>query len=303
MRSADGPIDAPCPAVDLRRVSAFVAAAEELHFGRAARRIRVSQPTLSQHVKTLETEWGVSLFVRASRGVRLSEPGQRILPAARRLIRTATAMRQEVAAVAAGSGGTVRIGYVDEAFSTVMPTLLGAVRDGTPDLRCSTSRLRGPLHAGQALSEGACDMVVTDPRHLGLGVTRLPLADVPYVAALPAGHALAVGDRLTLASVHRDPDLLHSAVEPRATADERRRAPEPADGPHEVILAVATGRGPAVVTETARSTMPVDGVIYRDLDDAPAMPLVLAWSGTNPNPALDAVARTVRSVTGRRSPA
>ncbi|MCK9248249.1 MAG: LysR family transcriptional regulator [Solirubrobacteraceae bacterium] len=293
MPASDRPTGARSTAVDLRRLAAFVAAAEESHFGRAARRLDVSQPTLSQHVKTLESEWDVRLFVRAARGVRPTEAGRRLLPAARRLLRAADGFRLEVDAVVAGHRGAVSIGYVDEAFAAVMPGLVAMLAADDPDPRCSTSRLAGPLDAARSLRDGRHDAVVTDPRHLDVDAARVAVARIPYVAAAPAGHPLARPARLDLATVLRDPGLLRGAAGPSSVVAD---GPVRDDGLHGLLLRVAAGRGVAVVPETARAAMPLRGVVYRDLDGAPAMPLVIAWSRTNPNSALEAVARAARSI-------
>lgn len=112
--------------MNLRRLRYFVAVAEELHFGRAAQRLHIAQPPLSQQIRLLEKELGLTLFDRSTRRVSLTEAGRLLLPEARRLLNDADALTRRLDQVRTGEGGVLRLGFVDSASYSVMPTFLRA---------------------------------------------------------------------------------------------------------------------------------------------------------------------------------
>src|SRR4051812_14322681 len=106
-----------------RLLRAFVAVAEELHFGRAARRLHLSQPPLSMQIRRLEGELGVSLFARSRHGVRLTDPGHALLGRARSLLLDADRAVVEVQRVARGEAGVLTVGYTPNATFDILPRL------------------------------------------------------------------------------------------------------------------------------------------------------------------------------------
>src|SRR5262245_14272966 len=120
--------------MEIRLLTSFVAVAEELHFGRASRRLHLSQPPLSAQIMKLEDELSARLFDRSSRRVQLTEAGQALLGRARYLIAEAERARVEVARIAAGQAGRLSVGYTPTATYEILPPALKAFRKEHPDV-------------------------------------------------------------------------------------------------------------------------------------------------------------------------
>src|ERR1700761_6842991 len=112
--------------IELRHLRYFVAVAEELHFGRAAARLHVAQPPLSQQIRQMEERLGHPLFERTSRAVRLTAAGEVFLERARRTLRTLQDDIEEARSVGRGEEGLLRVGFIGSAMYTHLPQVLGA---------------------------------------------------------------------------------------------------------------------------------------------------------------------------------
>ena len=112
--------------MDLRQLRYFVTVAEELHFGRAAQRLTMTQPPLSQQIQALEEEIGVQLFARTRRSVALTPAGQQWLPEVRRVLADAAALPGLAQRLARGEAGTLSLAFVSTADYGILPDLLGA---------------------------------------------------------------------------------------------------------------------------------------------------------------------------------
>ncbi|SOX51496.1 LysR family transcriptional regulator [Mycobacterium ahvazicum] len=167
--------------MELRQLRYFVAVAEELHFGRAAKRIHISGPALSQQIITLEREIGAELFVRDRRSVRLSEAGRALLPDARRMLALADDARRRVQRAAADSV-PVRLGYV-----SWLPDDLTAVLGAAISLRLDEWVLPSHVQADR-VAEGALDIAltwVTAQQASERGLTTYLVRAEPLPAVLP----------------------------------------------------------------------------------------------------------------------
>lgn len=150
------------PRVDLRLLRYFRVVAEELHFGRAAARLGIAQPPLSQQIKRLESLTGVQLFERTSRSVKLTDAGAVLLEAARRATSELGKGLADAQAIASGQRGSLTIGYVALAMTSFLPSLLRRFLSDRPEIRLT---LHGEATALQlaALESGAMDAgFVTD---------------------------------------------------------------------------------------------------------------------------------------------
>src|SRR6478609_1279055 len=121
--------------MELRLLRSFVVVAEELHFGRAAKRLHISQPPLSTQIRTLEGRLGVRLFERDRRHVALTEGGRFLLERARHLLAEAERSSRELTRIARGESGVLSIGYTPTATYEVLPSLLRRYRASAPDVR------------------------------------------------------------------------------------------------------------------------------------------------------------------------
>jgi DNA-binding transcriptional LysR family regulator len=164
--------------------------AEELHFGRAATRLHIAQPPLSQQIRRLEDEIGYPLFLRSSRSVKLTPAGEVLLERVRRTLSKVAEDLEAVRSIARGEVGSLEVGFVGSAMLTGLPGMLGQYRELYPRVQL---RLR-ELHTSMlldAIREGS----------IGVGFVRdagpiqdlkvEPLLEEPFVVALPKAHAMA----------------------------------------------------------------------------------------------------------------
>ena len=176
--------------LELRHLRYFVAVAEELHFGRAALRLHLAQPPLSQQIRKLEEILGYPLFLRTSRAVKLTSAGEVFLERARRTLRNVQEDMEEARSVGRGEEGFLRVGFIGSAMLTAVPSMLGRYRRLYPKVNLQLHEsytsavvqklLKGELDAGFLRDGGETD---------GLRVERL--FSEPFIAVLPSKHALA----------------------------------------------------------------------------------------------------------------
>jgi len=198
--------------IELRHLRYFVAVAEDLHFGRAARRLHLSQPPLSQQIRRLEELLGYPLFVRTSRAVRLTSAGEVFLERAQR---TLSKMEEDIEAmrtVARGEAGTLAVGFIGSGMLTTIPSMLGQYRARFPRV---TLQLREVNTAGiiRALKEGSLDVGFLRDGGPTEGLEVEMLFSEPFFAVLPATHRLAQGSErrgVDAAELAREPFVFHS---------------------------------------------------------------------------------------------
>ncbi|MBG0776634.1 MAG: LysR family transcriptional regulator [Desulfovibrionaceae bacterium] len=142
--------------MDLRMLECFVAVAEELHFGRAAARLHLSQPPLSRRIRALEEELGAALLARTSRRVELTPAGAALLEEARELLRGARSAAERVRRVARGEEGGLRVGFVTPAMDGPLPRVLRAFAELLPGVRLELMEM-GTLEQLEALRTGRLD--------------------------------------------------------------------------------------------------------------------------------------------------
>ncbi|NRQ39226.1 LysR family transcriptional regulator [Nonomuraea sp. NN258] len=175
--------------MDLKLLARFVAVAEELHFGRAAARLYVAQQALSRDVRRLEEQLGVTLFVRSTRRVELTDAGDRLLPAARRLL----AMYDELVATVRGGDRPLLVDVNMQGHE--LPQPLVRARELAPDAEI-LARFHGGLTAGvAAMREGRLDVSLGRfaglPARLRAGLTQVPLRLSQLAVLVPSSHPLA----------------------------------------------------------------------------------------------------------------
>src|SRR5215207_3046242 len=190
--------------LDLRRLRYFVAVAEELHFGRAARRLNVSQPPLSVQIRTLEREIGTPLLIRTQRRVELTEAGRVLLDEARRLLDQAEAAVVHARRAAAGAVGRLAIGFVSTVDYSILPPLVRRFRQKHPGIALKLLELTGDRQQA-LLQSGELDLGLSILPSPVAGLTMRPVFREPLIAAVPANHRLAGRRRTTLRSLAQEP--------------------------------------------------------------------------------------------------
>jgi DNA-binding transcriptional LysR family regulator len=185
----------------------FLAVAEELHFGRAATRLHISQPSLSAQIQKLERSLGTPLFVRTSRHVEITVAGRAFLDEARVVLAAIERAVERTRLVGAGLAGPVRLGYAPPASFETLPALLAAVANDSPDVTVLPSE-HFSAEAPARLVAGEIDVgLVLHPERMN-GVESEPLRVEPVAAVLSAGHSLADGRPIRLADLADETLLL-----------------------------------------------------------------------------------------------
>ena len=288
----------------LARLSCFIAVAEELHFGRAAERLHMTQPPLSRQIQQLEAELGVQLIDRTTRTVTLTPAGVAFLPDARRILQLAEGAAQTVKRVPAGDLGTVVIGFTAASAHAVLPPLLEATRARLPDVKLD---LREMVTAAQieGLVTGELDLGLARPPLKRPGLVSRPLLHEQLVAALPADHPLAsLGRQLTLNDLDGQDVVMYSPVQARyfnellistfTIAGATPRYVQTVTQVHTMLVLVRSGIGIALVPASAATLHP-EGVAFRSIGAFRERPVELdaVWRSDSTNPALLRLLRDV----------
>lgn len=279
----------------LDQLRGFVAVAEELHFGRAAERLRMTQPPLSRAIQKLERDLGVVLFERGSRSVSLTPAGAAFFEDAKRMLVAADTARESARRVAAGAAGSLSLGFTAMSAASILPDLLREFDDHLPGVDTTLNELvSGAQFAGLGVGD------------LDLGLVRLPPPDPQIasrlvhrerlVAAIPSDHPLAgdadavsVADFDGLDMIDYDrigasyfADLVASVL-----VNVRPRSRQRVTQVHTMLALVAAGRGVAIVPEAA-TTFHLDGVAIRPIAEwpQPIAEIRAVWHPHNRNAAL-----------------
>lgn len=290
--------------MELRYLTSFVAVAEELHFGRAAKRLQMAQPPLSQQIRQLEKELGVQLFERNTRSVRLTSAGQSFLKPVRTVLDDLDIAVRVAKAAGQGEYGRVSVGFAGASTHATLPVLTRAVRAAHPGLELV---MRGQTYANVALArvaDGSLDLgfvrlPVTQP-----GVEARMIAEEELVCALPSDHRLASQERIDVADLADEPFVSFPANAGSSLRDATFRVCEEAgfnprvvqEAPdsYTILALVAAGVG---VTLTLSSCLHIQqtGMVHRPLA-GPAIRLqsALAWRTDNPSAALRSVLAVAR---------
>ncbi|ACI59506.1 transcriptional regulator, LysR family (plasmid) [Rhizobium leguminosarum bv. trifolii WSM2304] len=178
--------------MEFRHIRYFLAAAEELHFTRAAQRLNVAQPALSQQIKQLEDELGAQLFHRLTRGVELTDAGQAFRPYAQTALMSAEQGMSAAQRAAKGELGQLRIGFTSSAsFNPIVTSSIGRFRDAYPDIDLELQEQVTTVLL-QSLRDGRLQLAFARPADDEIeGLRSTPLPDEELWAALPINHRFA----------------------------------------------------------------------------------------------------------------
>jgi len=287
--------------MELRHLKAFIAVAEELHFGRAAERLHMAQPPLSQQIRQLEKSLGVQLFERSTRSVRLTSGGEALLEHARAVIDGVEDAERAARAGGRGEYGKVTVGFAGASSRFLLPQLARAVRAAYPDLELV---MLGQTYANAALARIA-------DRTLDLGFVRLPfqmpgleyrpIEDESLVVALSEDHPLAGADDVSIldlageqfVSFPRDAGSTLRTITQQFCLQHgfSPRIVQEAPDSYTIHSLVAAGVGVTIaLSSTTHIQQP--GIRYLPLrEESPRFQSALAWHRDNPSPALQSVLR------------
>lgn len=259
--------------MELRHLRYFLAVAEELSFTRAASRLGIAQPPLSQQISKLERELGVRLLERNSRSVALTRAGVALLAEARTLLGRAEEVRRIVQHVAAGETGAVRIGCIASGISGMLVSALRAFRQAYPAVLPLVYEMEATPQL-DALTHRTIDIGFVRTLRPVEGITLTPLNPEPLVAALPEDHPLAASEHVDLAALANErfvafprtaaPDAFDAIVGACTAVGFTPDVAYEAPNDHMLVSLVAAGLGVSLVPRSTTS-LHIPGLCYRRL--------------------------------------
>lgn len=281
----------------IRQLWMFLAVAEERHFGRAAARLGMSQPPLTEQIKVLEQSLKLQLFERSRRGTQLSAAGAAILPAVRQFAGQVEQLERVVREVAAGQSGVLHVGAITSAMLDTVPPLLNQLRRLHPHLTVFVREIDS-VEAVPALVSGELDLAfVRIDGDVGEGISTLALTEDRLAVALPKDHKLAAMPRVRLQSLALEQLVMSSRqVSPvyfdMLTAVCRSHGFTPRVL-HEVrsvssqIAYVGCGQGVALVPASMKKLAPENVVIRPLKEKVMVVTAALAWNTARYHPLVD----------------
>ncbi|MEM9201740.1 MAG: LysR family transcriptional regulator [Actinomycetota bacterium] len=295
----------------LKRLDAFVAVADELHFGRAAERLHIAQPALSQQIRQLEQDLGLRLLERTTRRVDLTADGVAFLPHARQLLVSARSVVQAADELRAGARGRLRVGFVDSTAFDLVPRFLRRFRASWPDAEVELHTMSSDEQAS-ALTAGHIDLGVARAVPARPAVDSAVLGHDHVLLAVPASHGVADQQAVSLRRLRHQTFVgfsrasspsLHAEL--RALLAAHEVAYDPAIEATEyttIVGLVAAGEGVALVPAGVRRLQLPD-VRYVQIADSDAKVALMRLTRRDEPRAIvaNAIAELARTVDQRRS--
>ena len=291
-------------------MKSFLAVAEDLHFTRAAERLRVAQPNLSQEIRRLEREIGVDLFARTKRSVALTPAGHTFLQHVRALLNATADAVHATQRASRGEIGRIRLGMVSAATFSVIPNAIGRFRAAYPNVEILLSELYS-VEAPDALRTGRLDLcVLHPPRNVEVALNIVSIWDEQLVAALSPKHPLAGIQRIGLSTLRSEPWVLwprematrlyDEVIAACAAAGFEPRVVQRATRVTTVASMVAAGLGVALLPITV-ARLGIGGATFRPLrPPRVSVPVAFAWRQSETAPELAHFMAIVRASVPRR---
>lgn len=291
--------------MDLRKLRYFSVLAEEKHFGRAARRLSLSQPPLSTAIRQLEDDIGTRLFARTSRNVTLTAAGVALQREAAVLLRRADDIRTLVRAVADGKGGRLRLGFAGSMLYRGLPQICDAFRAAAPDIDLALQELNSTEQI-EALHRDEIDLGFIHGRATPPGLAGFRYHAEPFVACLPAGHPCAAARSLRLSRLAADqfvlfsrnvsPDYYQSIIATCLAAGFMPHVRHEVRHWLSVVSFVANGMGVALVPRSLKRSN-LAGAVFVPLQDSRILSETwCVWAaGEAQRPALDSLIATAQT--------
>ncbi len=272
--------------MELRHLRYFVAVAEELHFGRAATRLYIVQPSLSQQIRQLEDELGVPLLRRTKRSVEMTDAGKVFLLEAQHILIQVQEAKRAAQRAARGEIGRLVIGYISSSTYDLLPMMLSEYRKLFPDidvaLREQTTQEQVRALEEESIQVGLLRLPINNPM-LHVEVVRRE----PIVCVLPEGHPLALHERIAVPLLANEPFVLQSRQRGGGyyaqltnlclAAGFSPNVIQEVTEMHTIVSLVAAGMGVSLVPLSVKNIRS-QGVVYRELEGAATITeMALAW--------------------------
>jgi DNA-binding transcriptional LysR family regulator len=296
----------PAAAFDLSQLRSFVAVAEELHFGRAAARLGMTQPPLSRQIQVLESIVDAPLLERSSRFVRLTPAGQNFLEDAKRILKLADSAAHVARRIASGQAGSIKLGFTAPTAYSFLPDLVTACSTRLPDVDLALKEMVS-VEQFDALASGQIDAGLVRPPVARPELASLRVVAEPLLAAVPQAHPLASAATVSLADLDDQPFVMYSPYESRyfydllatqfAKAEALPRYVQHLTQIHAILALVRAGLGLAIVPAAA-SSLRFDGVCLRPLalPDPALVELFLVWRRDHGHPLVPRLVEIARAL-------
>jgi DNA-binding transcriptional LysR family regulator len=278
----------------LEQLRGFVAVADELHFGRAAARLKMTQPPLSRQIQKLEYSVGALLLERNNRRVTLTAAGEVFLAEARRLLALADAAGERARRVSSGSSGLIRIGFTAASTYGVLGQLLNDLAEELPDVDVDLSEMVTREQVA-GLLEDEIDLGLARPPFDAQTFGSQLLHREAMLVAVPSGHRLAGRERVVAADLAHEPVIMYSPTQARYFYDlvvslvpvAHENVAHAVSQVLTMLWLVAARRGIAFVPASA-AQLGIVGVELATLETPVPEPveLHLLWARESRNPAL-----------------
>lgn len=288
--------------MEVNRARAFLAVAEELHFGRAAARLHMAQPPLSRMIRALERELGAELFERTPRSVQLTPVGAALVEPARELVMQSERIADLVRSVQRGETGRVRLGFAGASVNSVVSVLVKRVREERPHLTIALQGAQFSQPGLERLMSGSLDAIVGRWDVLPPDVDSCVIAREDLLIAVPDEHPLADVPFVTAADVATEPWVVlpgggGATLSNRLHELARRgrfvpRIVDTAADSATQLLMIDAGSGIGLTFSGVREHVPVHTVAFKRVEPSLGdVEVRLAWRRADTSPALEALVR------------
>lgn len=291
--------------VEVREARYFIAVAEELHFGRAAERLHMSQPPLSQAIKAIEGRLNVTLLQRSTREVRLTPAGSVFLDRCRALVAAADDAGIAARQAATGQLGELRIGAVTSAFTDPLPQILRDFTQAHPRVDLHLEEVDTHV-AIQALRDHRLDVAVVRSLATATDLERERLRQEPFLLAVPASMASAIGRHALRSAAELpwiwlprqiSPDYHDQIVACCRSANFSPEARHLARSITSQLAMVDSGLGVALVPESAARSGNHEHTAFFDIEKSVTIELAVIWR-RGPNAVIDGFLTCARAASG-----
>ena len=282
----------------IRHLWLFLAVAEEEHFGRAAKRLGMSQPPLTDQIQILEQALKVKLFERSRRGTKLTPAGAAILPAVKKFAEQLERLEFAVREATTGQRGILAVGAITSAMVDVLPPLIDKMKASHPDVTISMREIDS-VEAVPLLQSGDIDLAFARLEgELGSGIKSMPLREDRLAVALPKDHPLASRSRIRLSSLSEEdfvmfyrrvsPGYFDSLVAACRTAGFSPRIVHEVGSVASQVAFVGCGQGVALIPSAMKKMAPDTAVVRPLTDKLRVVTTAVAWNTVRDNPAVEA---------------
>ncbi|GGE78211.1 LysR family transcriptional regulator [Nesterenkonia cremea] len=286
--------------MEVHQARAFLAVAEELHFGRAATRLRMAQPPLSRLIRQLERSMGATLFERSTRHVALTSAGQALLEDAQTLVSVSENAKQSVRSAMSGETGRVRLGFAGASINRQVGQLARNIRAVRPGINFELHSSQFSHLGLQRVLDESLDLVIGRWDFLPPGIDSSVIRLEELMLALPESHPLAGREQVSMAELSEEPWIVLPAGAGAALQNRLNslamaagyvpRVVQTAPDSWTLVVLVGAGLGCALTLDSVRDNIASDGVSFIPVaDGGRPLEVRMIWRATDTSPALRAV--------------